>query len=63
MAGVDFLSIETRNDSQVTGEGDDKYLIATSEQPICALHRREWMATDALPRKFAGYSTCFRKEV
>jgi hypothetical protein len=29
--------------SQVSGEGDDKYLIATAEQPICALHREKWI--------------------
>jgi seryl-tRNA synthetase len=28
---------------KVTGEGEDKYLIATSEQPIAALHRGEWL--------------------
>lgn len=47
---------------KVTGEGDDKYLIATSEQPLCAYHRGEWMDPKALPIRYAGYSTCFRKE-
>ena len=45
-----------------TGEGDDKYLIATSEQPLCALHRKQWFEEAALPLKYVGYSTCFRKE-
>ena len=36
---------------QVTGEGDDKYLIATAEQPLCALHRNQWMDTKAVPMK------------
>lgn len=40
----------------------DKYLIATSEQPISALHEGEWLADKELPIKYAGYSTCFRKE-
>mmetsp|Transcript_22952 Transcript_22952/g.39356 ORF Transcript_22952/g.39356 Transcript_22952/m.39356 type:complete len:463 (+) Transcript_22952:59-1447(+) len=48
---------------KVTGEGDDKYLIATSEQTICGFHRGEWLPTTSLPLKYAGYSTCFRKEV
>ena len=26
----------------MTGEGEDKYLIATSEQPLCAMHRNTW---------------------
>ena len=42
---------------------EEKYLIATSEQPICAVHRGEWMAPSSLPIKYAGVSTCFRQEV
>jgi len=45
------------------GEKDtDKYLIATSEQPLSALHEGEWLTDKELPIKYAGYSTCFRKE-
>jgi seryl-tRNA synthetase len=40
----------------------DKYLIATSEQPISALHSEEWLHDKDLPVKYAGYSTNFRKE-
>lgn len=40
----------------------DKYLIATSEQPISALHSEEWLSDKDLPIKYAGYSTNFRKE-
>ncbi|CAN6449456.1 unnamed protein product [Victoria cruziana] len=47
---------------KVTGEGDDKYLIATSEQPLCAYHLGEWIHPTQLPLRYAGYSTCFRKE-
>ncbi|KAJ1899138.1 Cytosolic seryl-tRNA synthetase [Kickxella alabastrina] len=49
---------------KVTGEGEDKYLIATSEQPISAYHSGEWFdqPSEQLPVKYAGYSTCFRKE-
>lgn len=49
---------------KVSGENEEsKYLIATSEQPLSALHMNEWF-TDAseLPKKYAGCSTCFRKE-
>jgi len=41
---------------------DEKYLIATSEQPISAFHMDEWLSEDQLPIKYAGYSTCFRRE-
>jgi seryl-tRNA synthetase len=47
---------------QVGGDEDDKYLIATSEQPISAMHADERMEPKSLPIKYAGYSTCFRKE-
>ncbi|KAE8147360.1 hypothetical protein BDV25DRAFT_34243 [Aspergillus avenaceus] len=40
----------------------DKYLIATSEQPLSALHDGEWLQDKDLPVKYAGYSTCYRKE-
>jgi len=41
---------------------DEKYLIATSEQPIAAFHRGEWINADSLPIKYAGISSCFRQE-
>lgn len=48
----------------VTGDDmEEKYLIATSEQPIAAFHRDEWIPTHQLPLKYAGISTCFRQEV
>lgn len=38
---------------KVTGDGDDKYLIATSEQPISAFHMNEWFESpkEQLPIK------------
>ncbi|KAK3002406.1 hypothetical protein RJ639_021709 [Escallonia herrerae] len=47
---------------KVTGEGDDKYLIATAEQPLCAYHIDDWIQPSQLPLRYAGYSSCFRKE-
>ncbi|XP_054154472.1 serine--tRNA ligase, cytoplasmic-like [Oppia nitens] len=44
-------------------DAEDKYLIATAEQPIAALHRNEWLNPSLLPLKYAGLSTCFRQEV
>ncbi len=43
-------------------EGEDSYLIATSEQSIASLHSGEVLEEESLPLKYAGYSTCFRKE-
>ncbi len=53
---------------KVSGKTDDpegsseKYLIATSEQPICAYHKNEWIDEKSLPLRYGGISTCFRKE-
>ncbi|EKM57180.1 uncharacterized protein PHACADRAFT_254765 [Phanerochaete carnosa HHB-10118-sp] len=49
---------------KVIADDDEKYLIATSEQPISAYHSNEWFESPEtqLPLKYAGYSTCFRKE-
>eukprot|EP01114_Cavostelium_apophysatum_P024638 TRINITY_DN970_c0_g1_i1.p1 TRINITY_DN970_c0_g1~~TRINITY_DN970_c0_g1_i1.p1 ORF type:complete len:479 (-),score=194.71 TRINITY_DN970_c0_g1_i1:43-1479(-) len=43
-------------------EEKEKYLIATSEQPISALHMNEWLEPKQLPIRYGGISTCFRKE-
>jgi len=43
-------------------EGEDHYLIATSEHPMAAMYMNETLKQDELPIKLAGISTCFRKE-
>lgn len=45
------------------GTVDEKYLIATSEQPLAAFHRDEWIPIESLPLRYAGLSSCFRQEV
>ena len=44
-------------------DGEDSYLIATSEHPIGAMHMGETMEEKDLPLKYAGFSACFRKEI
>jgi seryl-tRNA synthetase len=41
---------------------DDLYLAGTSEVPLAALHQDEILDPESLPRRYAGYSTCFRRE-
>lgn len=41
---------------------DEKYLIATSEQPLCAMFTDEYLEVENEPLKVIGYSTCFRQE-
>jgi seryl-tRNA synthetase len=43
-------------------EGEDLYLIATSEHPMAAMYMNEVLKQDNLPLKLAGVSACFRKE-
>lgn len=35
-------------------DGEDKYLIATSEQPICGYHANEWLEEKSLPIRYSG---------
>lgn len=43
-------------------ENEDLYLIATSEHPLTAMHGGEIFEPEQLPLRYAGISTCFRKE-
>ncbi|BES97693.1 seryl-tRNA synthetase [Nesidiocoris tenuis] len=48
---------------KVSGKGsEEQYLIATSEQPLAALHKGEWIPEGSLPKRYIGISTCFRQE-
>jgi seryl-tRNA synthetase len=42
--------------------GDDLYLVGTSEVSLAALHADEVLAEAALPLRYGGFSTCFRRE-
>ncbi|MFH1279383.1 MAG: serine--tRNA ligase [Candidatus Eisenbacteria bacterium] len=41
---------------------DDLFLIPTAEVPITNLHRDEIFADEELPKKYVGYTACFRRE-
>jgi len=43
-------------------ERDELFLVGTSEVPLAALHADEILDAGALPRRYAGISTCFRRE-
>ncbi len=43
-------------------QGEDLYLIATSEHPIVGMFFNEIIEPEELPKKFVGVSACFRKE-
>ena len=41
---------------------DDLYLVGTSEVSLAALHGDEILEYESLPLRYAGFSTCFRRE-
>jgi seryl-tRNA synthetase len=43
-------------------EADDLYLVGTSEVPLAGLHMDEILDLSAGPRRYAGWSSCYRRE-
>src|SRR5581483_6901898 len=43
-------------------DGGELFLVGTSEVPLSTLHRGEILDAESLPRRYAGLSTCFRRE-
>jgi seryl-tRNA synthetase len=41
---------------------DELFLVGTSEVPLASLHADEIMEAGDLPRRYAGFSSCFRRE-
>jgi seryl-tRNA synthetase len=60
MEGTGFLPTDEVNIYRI--ERDDLYLTGTSEVALAALHTGEILDEETLPRRYAGYSTCFRRE-
>jgi seryl-tRNA synthetase len=60
MEGTGFLGQAAENVYHL--EKDDVYLVGTSEVPLAAMHMDEILASEKLPMRYAGYSTCFRRE-
>jgi len=60
MYGTGFLPTDEAQ-LYVTRE-DDLYLVGTSEVALAGLHQGEILDPDTLPRRYVGFSTCFRRE-
>ena len=60
MYGTGFLPTDEVNIYAI--ERDEMYLTGTSEVGLAALHMSETLDVEELPRRYAGYSTCFRRE-
>lgn len=60
MGGTGFLGAHAAEIYHL--EEDDLYLVGTSEVPLAGYHADEILTLSALPRRYAGWSTCFRRE-
>jgi len=60
MEGTGFLGQAAENVYHL--EKDDVYLVGTSEVPLAAYHMDEVLPAEKLPLRYAGYSSCFRRE-
>ena len=60
MAGTGFLGAHA--DEVYRLEADDMYLVGTSEVPLAGYHANEILDLADGPRRYAGWSTCFRRE-
>ncbi len=60
MEGTGFLGQAAENVYRI--EQDDMYLVGTSEVPLAGYHADEIIDADQLPLRYAGWSSCFRRE-
>ncbi|OBI77570.1 serine--tRNA ligase [Mycobacterium sp. E740] len=60
MAGTGFLGAHSEEVYRV--EADDLYLVGTSEVPLAGYHADEILDLSAGPMRYAGWSSCFRRE-
>ena len=59
MFGTGFFPTDR---AQVYETVDGDCLVGTSEVPLAAMHMEEFLDEAAFPIRYAGYSTCFRRE-
>jgi seryl-tRNA synthetase len=60
MEGTGFLGQAADDVYRI--EGEDMYLVGTSEVPLAAYHSDEILDAATLPRRYAAFSPCYRKE-
>lgn len=60
MEGTGFLGQAAENVYRL--EADDMYLVGTSEVPLAAYHSDEIIDASRLPLRYAGWSSCYRRE-
>jgi seryl-tRNA synthetase len=59
--GTGYFEAADRNEAYFFPE-DNLYLVGTSEQSLLAMHADEILEEKDLPKRYLGFSTCFRRE-
>ena len=60
MEGTGFLGQAAENVYRL--EADDMYLVGTAEVPLAAYHMDEILDLAEMPKRYVGYSPCYRRE-
>lgn len=62
MMGTGYFPGGEESAYHLDSRDDDMYLIGTSEVPVASYHLDEILSEDELPKRYAGFSPCYRRE-
>ncbi|MFH0820624.1 MAG: serine--tRNA ligase [Candidatus Peregrinibacteria bacterium] len=62
MYATGFFPADKNEIYHVNPNEDDLYLVGTSEVPLAGLHMNKSIPAEQLPRRYVGFSSCFRRE-
>ncbi len=62
MYATGFFPAERKEIYHVNPGEDDLFLVGTGEVPLAGLHMFETLPVEQMPKRYIGYSSCFRRE-
>ncbi|MDP1629709.1 MAG: serine--tRNA ligase [bacterium] len=62
LRGMGYIDTESDKGERYFLEKDELYLVGTSEQSIGPMHKDEILKKEELPKRYAAFSSCFRRE-
>lgn len=62
MRGMGYIDTDEDREERYFFEKDGLYLVGTAEQSLVPMHAKETFREDDVPRRYVGFSTCFRRE-
>ena len=62
MYGTGFFPADKNEIYNVNADEDNLYLVGTAEVPLAAYHMNEVLDLENGPKRYMGYSSCFRRE-